>query len=230
MKNLSIAASILLFAASILFVKFVFAEESVMINEIAWMGTKNSSFDEWMELYNPTGEEISLQGWLLYNKGKDLKISLEGTIPKKGYYLLERTDESTLPESSSDIIYSGGLKNSGESLFLENKEGVVIDSAIFSSGWPQGDNNAKKTMERKEDREWQTSRLPEGTPGEKNSQGNAQEKDPVLTGSPSPKKSEKVSIFEDYSSNIPPAEALQKAFLLSIFSGGSILAIKKSLI
>ena len=51
----------------------------VVINEIAWMGTKANSSDEWIELYNNTSQDISLEGWTLYEK-ETLIEPLTGTI------------------------------------------------------------------------------------------------------------------------------------------------------
>ena len=41
------------------------APGDVVINEVAWGATAASSYDEWMELYNNTGNAIDLTGWRL---------------------------------------------------------------------------------------------------------------------------------------------------------------------
>ncbi len=38
---------------------------TVIINEVAWMGTIASTSDEWIELYNPGTVAIDLTGWVL---------------------------------------------------------------------------------------------------------------------------------------------------------------------
>ena len=38
---------------------------SVIINEVAWMGTEASYSDECLELYNKTESPINLEGWVL---------------------------------------------------------------------------------------------------------------------------------------------------------------------
>jgi len=56
------------------------ASSNIVINEICWMGNSTSSADEWIEIYNPTKENISLEGWLL--KRADKKVNLkEGLKP-----------------------------------------------------------------------------------------------------------------------------------------------------
>jgi len=137
----------------------------VFINEIAWMGTEISYNDEWIELYNNTDSEINLEGWTLKTDDGTPEISLLETIPAKGFYLLERTDDDTIPGISADQIYVGALKNSGENLGLYDNLNNLIDSV---NGWTAGNNSTKQTMERNGN-SWQTSQSPGGTPKAQNS-------------------------------------------------------------
>ncbi|MFB1081593.1 phospholipase D-like domain-containing protein [Jeotgalibacillus sp. JSM ZJ347] len=117
----------------------------VVINEIAWMGTTYSYSDEWMELYNNTSETINLTGWSLNAQDGTPAVALEGQIPAGGSFLLEKTDDDTVPGIAADLIYSGSLGNSGETLELRDAAGVLVDSV---DAWYGGDNTAKSTMER----------------------------------------------------------------------------------
>lgn len=141
----------------------------IVTNEIAWMGTETSYNDEWIELYNTTGENISLDGWILKTADDGLEIKLEGTIFPKDFFLLERTDDTTLPSLPADLIYVGALNNEGEILELYNDKGELIDYLEFSDGWPAGDNKTKQTMERINLDNWQTSLNLGGTPDAENS-------------------------------------------------------------
>ncbi len=143
---------------------------SVLINEIAWMGTTASANDEWLELYNPTDSEIDLTGWRLEAADGAPAITLAGTIPAGGYFLLERTDDDTVPAISADQIYTGSLGNDGEELKLYDQNNTVIDQISGAGGWPGGENETKKTLERKDAASWQTSAEPGGTPKAANSQ------------------------------------------------------------
>ena len=67
----------------------------VVISEIAWMGTTTSSTDEWIELYNNTGSAIDLTNWTLAAADGTPTITLAGTIPAGGHFLLGRTDDTT---------------------------------------------------------------------------------------------------------------------------------------
>ena len=126
----------------------VFQPLVVIINEVAWAGTHASANDEWIELHNPGTTSIDLTGWVL-SDASDLRINLTGTITARGYYLLERTDDATVLDIHADQIYSGGLRNDGESLILQGPSGKVIDSANLGGGsWPGGNQGARRTMER----------------------------------------------------------------------------------
>jgi hypothetical protein len=152
------------------------ASQMPVINEIAWMGTAASPNDEWIELFNPADSAMSLEGWILKTDDGKIKIDLKGSIPARGFYLLERTDDSSVPGRPADLIYKGALGNNGENLKLFDGSGNLIDRADCSAEWFAGSNAAKLTMERidyaisgnKPDN-WQNSKDPGGSPKIKNS-------------------------------------------------------------
>lgn len=126
---------------------------TVLINEVAWMGTTASTGDEWIELYNPGATTIDLTGWQL--KATDESPSITWTsldnvlIAPGGYYLLERTDDTTVSDIVANKIYTGELVNGGETLRLFNNSGVLVDVANSNSGaWPAGNETTKGSMER----------------------------------------------------------------------------------
>jgi hypothetical protein len=122
---------------------------SVMINEVAWAGTLASAFDEWIELLNPGEEPIDLAGWSL-DDGGDISIVLSGIIAPRSLYLLERTDDATVATIGADLIYSGGLNNGGETLWLKDPTGAIIDTANAAGGsWPAGSAQTRSSMERR---------------------------------------------------------------------------------
>jgi hypothetical protein len=122
--------------------------QSVFINEIAWAGTLASSSDEWIELHNPGSTSIELSGWIL-SDGVDLNIALSGSLAAHSFYLLERSDDSTIIDITADQIYTGGLNNNGETLALKDPTGSVVDSANYPGGWPAGDAATRFSMERR---------------------------------------------------------------------------------
>ena len=125
-------------------------EEQVVINEVAWAGSTASAGDEWIELYNTSGNVVDIIGWTLEAlDGSTPIISLTGSIPAGGYFLLERSNDDTVKDIAANQIYGGALSNSGGGLELKNISLELIDSANGDSGeWPGGNNTTKATMER----------------------------------------------------------------------------------
>ncbi|MBL7058499.1 lamin tail domain-containing protein [Patescibacteria group bacterium] len=146
------------------------AEPQVIISELAWMGTEISSSDEWIELKNNTNGEINLDGWTLIAQDGSPTVSLTGIVPANGYFLLERTDDESVPGIIADLIYIGSLGNTGEVIELRNDNGDIIHSLSTTDTWPAGDNTTKQTMEWNGSA-WQTSASPLGTPKASNSAG-----------------------------------------------------------
>ena len=121
----------------------------MLISEIAWAGTAASANDEWIELYNATDHAIDLDGWHLTAADGTPHIALHGAIPAHGFFLLERTDDSTVADIPADQIYTGALENGGESLTLTDPSGAIIDTANADGGaWPAGNAASRATMER----------------------------------------------------------------------------------
>lgn len=120
------------------------ADASLIINEIAWQGFGGDANNEWIELFNTGSSDLVLDGWILESLDGAPSINLTGvSISAGSFVLLERTDDETVPGVAADLLYTGALANTGESLVLRNSEGQTIDSANFSSGWdyPQDMSN-----------------------------------------------------------------------------------------
>jgi len=140
--------------------------QTIFINEIAWMGTKEAWQDEWIELYNPNNYDVSIDEWTLEAKDGQPIIKLQGSIPASSFYLIERTNDETVPNITADLIYKGGLSNNGEHLILKNNK--IIHEIDCSLGWFAGNNESKQTMERIDD-QWKNSNNVGGTPKKENS-------------------------------------------------------------
>lgn len=132
-----------------------------VINEIAWMGTLQSTADEWIELKNEGSAEIDFAGWRLEWRGGEYGLTfgqdkcVSTIIPAGGYFLLERTDDTTVPDITADCIYTGALSNSGENLVLKNSSGAEQDRVDGSDNWKIsgsteqiGNNETKNTVQR----------------------------------------------------------------------------------
>ena len=152
----------------------------VIFNEIDWMGNQDSPNNEWLELKNVSTQIIDLNNWQIFNRNKHLVIRFndQDKIQPNQLFLLERTDDQSVPNRSADKIYQGGLKNSNETLYLFDNHCQLQDIVEASPDWPAGDSSSRRTMERKTNFDWQTSYAIGGTPKLKNSQGY---QDPTIT-------------------------------------------------
>lgn len=202
---------------------------SVVINELAWMGTPVEGIEEnqhwryeWLELYGK--QAVNLEGWNveLY-RGEELyfQIPLSGSIDGEGYVLVAASDK--IPGVDVNYTNLGGkFVNTGMKVILKDNLGNAVDEIDAQDGWPAGDNESKRTMERTETG-WQTSSAIGGTPKTKNSEGLkellakdlsfANKKDPIGSFS-------KQSLF-----NLPVGLAL----LLALGSGAGILGLRRLL-
>lgn len=137
---------------------------TILINEVAWAGTaSDKTSHEWFELKNPGGTAAALTGWQAVNKSGNIRVVFpeDSTVSAGGFYLLERTDDETVPTVSADLIYTGGLKNSDDFLKLFDSACRLVDavSADVGSGktWPEGNASPDyRTMERGADFGWHT--------------------------------------------------------------------------
>ena len=132
--------------------------KTIVINEIAWMGTTKSVRDEWIELHNYGDRDINLKGWkLIVTSGSDSnRNSLSGNIPRKGFLILRRNVSETEPRVSLEhrkgATFDGMLWNEGKkgknkaSLILKDRNNEIVDQV---DQWYAGKNDDKRTMERK---------------------------------------------------------------------------------
>ena len=201
-----------------LFLPFVVqgASLSLVVNEIAWMGTAISRNNEWIELYNTRTYPINLDGWILKTGDNSLKINLSGIVPAKSFYLIKRANKKTMSNIKADLVYKGVLSNKGERLMLYDNTGNLIDYIDCSSGWFGGDNKTKQTMERinpflsgNNAENWQTSQNPGGTPKAKNSAGKSKSAEKIAgTKFLQKRKKEFVNYFTGYPKGVIFSEIL----------------------
>jgi len=99
---------------------------TVLINEVYSRGDSINA--DWIEIYNPTGTPVDLSGFKVYDSGGQ-----SGSKPKK-----EFPSGSIVPVNGfltivvDDTMESGfGLSSSGETIWLENPSGNVIDNVAF---------------------------------------------------------------------------------------------------
>jgi len=146
----------------------------IIFSEIAWMGSppqngeslSSAGNNEWIEIKNNSGGDFNLTGYQILDESGNFKITLNGGKLSSGaLYLLERTDDNSVPGVTADKIYSGTLSNSGMYLKFFGSNCVLLDEVLASEGWPAGDNATKHTMSRNPyNLSWYTSGYIGGTP------------------------------------------------------------------
>jgi hypothetical protein len=153
-------------------------DQPIIINEIAWMGSGTSANDEWLELKNISEQSVDIKNWQLLDKDEQIKIVFgqkgENTIlTSNQIYLLERTDDDSVPDIPADLIYTGAINDSDESLKLFASDCHLVDEVNTDPKWPAGDGDEHLTMERSSDLTWYTYNGPGingifGTPKQEN--------------------------------------------------------------
>lgn len=141
-------------------------ESAVYISEINWAGSETSSSDEWIELYNRSGETVDIGGWILAGgatSGTDLvlpevlEIEAASTVLIANYS--DSDDRSTLTIEPDYVTSSLALANSGLVLSLTDASGDEKDAVDFGSGSPDyGSTDPTASAVRgAETLEWMTS-------------------------------------------------------------------------
>lgn len=135
----------------------------VVINEISWAGNSAElDGDEWIELYNRSSQEIKMSEFVILAEDGTPYINLSKTILANSFYLIERTDDTTVTGATGETIapFSGssgsGLGNSGEVLSLVYSTGTATTTVDKTpnledcgGGWCAGTASTDyKTMER----------------------------------------------------------------------------------
>ncbi|MDD5764830.1 MAG: lamin tail domain-containing protein [Candidatus Marinimicrobia bacterium] len=142
--------------------------------------TAGSSIAEYAEFYNPTNQNISLEGWTYSdeNTGRPVAIGKTDSIRALDYFVVANDSSifhfpNISPEKISVIGNFPSLNNDEDRIFIFDPTMVPIDSVWFTSLWKIEQNIA---MERvfftnpNNHQNWRSSVSPSGgTPGQKNS-------------------------------------------------------------
>lgn len=232
----------ILLALAFLFLPLSVFAQSIVINEIAWMGTPVEGVEEkqwwryeWVELRNITASSVVLNGWMieLYRTELDWRVPLAGTIPAQGYFLVTASDK--IP--NFDVNYanlSGKFVNSGQKVVLRNSSGAVVEEVGAAEGWFGGDSFFKQTMERwdplkpgNDPENWGTSLEAGGTPKAQNSiYGQAPYQSSLRSDATGYTKKDS---FESSARNIVFTPVFLKALILALGSAAAALFLKRRL-
>ncbi len=152
---------------------------NIIINEIMYAPSSEfgGTYNEWIELYNPTGNSINLTNWSIADPSDHVfDITGSDIIQSLGFFILaKKLDNFSLYYPVSCPIARVGftLSNAGEKIILKDSKGVFVDSVNYSSSW--GGNGDGYSLERLNPGEnsndpgnWHISSVLGGTPGIEN--------------------------------------------------------------
>ncbi len=113
---------------------------NIIITEVLYDTPGTDSVEEWIELYNPTGNAISLSGWTISDNAGTFTLS--GSIAPFGFLVLARDSAgfNALYGFNPDIVMGSAiaLSNSGDQLVLKDNSGQQVDFVAWEnyvSGW-----------------------------------------------------------------------------------------------
>ncbi len=142
------------------------ARAEVIISEIAWMGTVENSYDEWIELYNSGSENASLEGWVIEDGGASPLVVLTNVLQPGSYTVLKTTygDGEQDDVSEHAISYARLLSDSGKTLILKNAEGDEIDKVTGGTNWENVGGSKDVETNTVKTAQWTGSKWVTGTP------------------------------------------------------------------
>ncbi len=118
---------------------------AVIINELMWMGSSDSSSDEWLELRNLSNQQLDLSNWYLTKKSNSTDVIMitlpEGSvIESNDFFLISNyssdSDNSILNVEPDLVDTSVSLVNSGLQIKLFDSFDSLIDTADDGLGKP----------------------------------------------------------------------------------------------
>lgn len=152
-KTQEVFLIILLSLLFILIFTSVKSSANILINEVMNNPKPNDNYNEWIELFNPTNQNINLSNWIIEdNSAEDY---LEGDfhndngttiIPPNGYAIIADIgtkiyENFSIPIDAirlyvDDLSIGNGLGNSKDKLILKNSTGTVIDAVEWGYDYP----------------------------------------------------------------------------------------------
>jgi hypothetical protein len=129
----------------------------VVINEINYNSSAGFDPGDWVELCNPASTPIDISGWVFMDNNRVPSFVLNpGTILQpRSYIVICFNSKSFNLQFPGVTNYQGNMKNGlsgkGESVFLYNTEGRLVDSLTYNNKnpWPIGPDGGGSTIELK---------------------------------------------------------------------------------
>ncbi len=128
---------------------------AVILSEIAWAGSAQSTADEWIELANVGTESVPLGGWQLTGVGTSdsiLTIPADTLLGAGSAYLISNyalgDPKSTLGISADFVTTAVSIPNTALNITLVDNTGAIIDTLIDPGTPDVGSSTTFASMER----------------------------------------------------------------------------------
>lgn len=116
----------------------------ILFSEIFYDTPGNESNEEWIEIYNTTSAEITLNGWTITDNngtGSTFTFSNKHKIAGNSYLTLashRRSFRNMYGKNADDYVSLPALNNAGETLILKDDSGNEIDAVTWEGGASAG--------------------------------------------------------------------------------------------
>ncbi len=112
------------------------ATSHVVISEVQIAGT--TATDEFVELFNPTGADVSLVGWRLTKKTSSgtestLISSMSGTIAAGGHYLVAHENYDGTPDKNAQYSTSASIAADNTVVLYSDSGATIVDKVGMGS-------------------------------------------------------------------------------------------------
>lgn len=206
-------------------------ELPVVLNEINYQSATDFNTEDWVEIHNSGLNAISLDGWTFSDFTDSTGfIFPEGLVLEpKGFLILckDTLKFDRLHPTISNRIgnFDFGLSSAGETLFLKDGSGNLVDEVFFgtTSPWPQigstgftlelinplNDNNLPSA--------WISSKAESGTPGFTNSQ--------CFPVSVNDRENQLFSLFQNYPNPFNPSTTISYSLPVQGFTELSVYSV-----
>ncbi len=124
----------LLLIVCLLFPRLTLASTHIVIGEISWAGSSRSIADEWIELWNMSEQDQSLEGWTLSGaSAQPFTFGSSDIIPAQSVLLIanyaETNTKSVLTVHPAMVATEVSISNDTLELILRDTQGTIIDQA-----------------------------------------------------------------------------------------------------
>jgi hypothetical protein len=127
----------------------------IVINEINYNSADEFDSEDWIELYNPYYSTVDISGWVIRDESVSPSFEFPAgtSLGARSYIVVCRDDilfKNIYPDVSN---YFNGLDNgfngNGESLFLYNQDGYLVDSLTYDdqAPWPVNADGGGHSLE-----------------------------------------------------------------------------------